>query len=49
MILELVSFILICSAWGMLLVVPVLFIPAMFMRLRLGGAGHDREIWRCVP
>jgi protein-S-isoprenylcysteine O-methyltransferase Ste14 len=35
MILELAAFILICSAWGMLLLVPVLFIPAMIMRLRL--------------
>jgi protein-S-isoprenylcysteine O-methyltransferase Ste14 len=35
MILELAAFILICSAWGMMLIVPVLFIPAMMMRLRL--------------
>jgi protein-S-isoprenylcysteine O-methyltransferase Ste14 len=35
MILELLAFILICSAWVMMLVVPVLFIPALIMRLRL--------------
>jgi len=35
MVLELIAFILICSAWGMLLIVPILFIPVMMMRLRL--------------
>jgi protein-S-isoprenylcysteine O-methyltransferase Ste14 len=35
MILELAAFGLICSAWWMLLVVPILFIPVLIMRLRL--------------
>jgi protein-S-isoprenylcysteine O-methyltransferase Ste14 len=35
MILELLAFGLIFSAWWMLLVIPVLFIPALIMRLRL--------------
>ena len=35
MILELASFGLICSAWWMLLVIPIAFIPALIMRLRL--------------
>ena len=35
MILELLSFGLICSAWYMLLIVPFAFIPTLIMRLRL--------------
>jgi protein-S-isoprenylcysteine O-methyltransferase Ste14 len=35
MVLELAAFGLICSAWWMMLVIPVAFIPALIMRLRL--------------
>ena len=35
MILELASFGLICSAWWMLLLIPVAYIPALILRLRL--------------
>jgi len=35
MILELLAFGLIFSAWWMLLVIPILFVPALIMRLRL--------------
>jgi len=35
MILETAAFGLICSAWGMLIIVPFFFIPALIMRLRL--------------
>ena len=35
MILELAAFGLICSAWWMLLVIPVAYIPALILRLRL--------------
>jgi protein-S-isoprenylcysteine O-methyltransferase Ste14 len=35
MVLELAASGLICSAWWMLLVIPVLFVPALIMRLRL--------------
>ena len=35
MVLELAAFGLICSAWWMLLVIPVAFIPALILRLRL--------------
>jgi len=35
MVLELAAFGLICSAWWMLAVIPVAFIPALIMRLRL--------------
>lgn len=35
MILELLAFGLICSAWWMLAVIPFLFVPALILRLRL--------------
>lgn len=35
MILETVSFGLICSAWWMLLFIPLVFVPALILRLRL--------------
>jgi protein-S-isoprenylcysteine O-methyltransferase Ste14 len=35
MVLELAAFGLICSAWYMLLFIPVVFIPALILRLRL--------------
>ncbi|MEP6668516.1 MAG: isoprenylcysteine carboxylmethyltransferase family protein [Chthoniobacter sp.] len=35
MILELASFGLICSAWWMLLIIPIVFLPALVLRLRL--------------
>ena len=35
MVLELASFGLICSAWWMLIIIPIAFIPALIMRLRL--------------
>ena len=35
MVLELAASGLMCSAWWMLLVIPVLFVPALIMRLRL--------------
>ena len=35
MVLELISFPLFCSAWFMLLIVPIAYIPALILRLRL--------------
>ncbi|MDR3406006.1 MAG: isoprenylcysteine carboxylmethyltransferase family protein [Chthoniobacter sp.] len=35
MVLELASFGLICSAWWMLLIIPIVFLPALMLRLRL--------------
>jgi len=35
MVLELAAFGLICSAWWMLLIIPIVFIPALALRLRL--------------
>jgi protein-S-isoprenylcysteine O-methyltransferase Ste14 len=35
MVLELVAFALICSAWWTLVIIPVVFIPALILRLRL--------------
>jgi protein-S-isoprenylcysteine O-methyltransferase Ste14 len=35
MILELVAFALICSAWWTLALIPIIFIPALILRLRL--------------
>jgi protein-S-isoprenylcysteine O-methyltransferase Ste14 len=60
MVLETVSFGLLCNAWFMLCIIPVVFIPAMWARLRVeerllvekfGDAyrGYQREVPMLIP